>query len=637
MTSIHPLKHLINIVAKPSNDNADRYFSRFGPTPINPFIESNQYGGMLRVSPFPHFVLKPHSDVSPSLSEKVLFCEVPEYEFPDPYNYADMMAELRSNPTGGAIVFGRESEREELIRQYRRGLFPPTFSKMKTHALSMLVSRDGLSEVDFSDDEKWKVEEALMKTAVYGPDILPYYYNALEYYLNPDSTTSRVFDLDVNPDSSNFNRVIRESLFANERSLNLRTNFGQWTYAMRSTKLDNLWHFEKFIRQVNKPNGGGSKNSDFKYVRFSPLDKLKNENETYTVNDFPGPGIMVRGLHGNLFPEGHIQSRFAPNQGFINSSAEAVVELYNHYLVNNVNQLKNTTFVHSRGLVLVDNPAMMKIKGEEYSLIAFNDHFVNPTQRPAYLIPRKYVLEFLSDPLRNVGENHIFNPATFEARFKEEAIKINSLETLSGMCFGIPKESMLNFMVDQYCQAGDFVENNPEFLLSMHEDVLNAQFFAFSQLDLLNEGNRLYNLGYQYDQQHGYFTQDKFRMLREIVKWKTALEIPNERPVLFPYPLLSHSIDPIMVENCGFVDGNLVYFKDKSDGDFQFFDGRPPDQKSDNFRSSDVGKWRNMLGSDGLRKWERFLGDAANEQANLAVVSNQNGAIGKEILQLLGR
>ena len=440
--------------------------------------------------------------------------------------------------------------------------------------------------LDFKDitlpkDERWKLDRAIMKSAVYSnipPGTWSRFINRLP--VDYKRLISRI-DEDYIP----LERRVAEITLINERSFNGADNFSQFTCAMRGTKLDPSWMFERFIREVNEGEC---------YKRYSPSEK----------GQYPGSGIVVKGIKSKVFPNDYIENRFEVEDRTIDSF-KMVSRNYRDLLCTSESCLMSTFFGLFRGFAIIRNPRYMLINGIPYALIVFNDHHQNKTQRAAYLIPDKYALKFFSDPLYRTGPEHMFYPEAFEKRFAGEIISLNTSKALGGFDLQLPHRS-----------------SRQRFRTILHNQIRDCALFGFAQYDLLREAFRLNKLGFYFNNGDYNWSLDKYRLLRELIKWNQSIEREktdeeDKRPVLFPYPLLEHGIKPDLVRECGIIGSDLVWYKTKEKGDYWFlYDGDPTMEGELNERGYEQG-WKDLLGHEGTSRWDEYHTTASEMGANL--------------------
>lgn len=476
-------------------------------------------------------------------------------------------------------------------------------------------------------EDRWRVDRAVTKAALRASvsDLeFFHFYLAVQRALYLGEVWSRLYFM-ANTDTLKAAYLLEDVFKVHERIFNTSENFSRWTYAMRGTSSDPYWNFERFIRHVNGPSASAGKDLSYKIYRPKSPDF-----PNFTVNDFPGPGIVVNGINSPLFPKGHLAKRFLGSQTDIPNNTSPTLSsdwAYRNLLVSSEGDLGYIRLGLFRGPVVIYNPRKMIINGQPHGLVAaYNDHFQNRFQRSAYLIRGSIIERFFDNPLKDFGENHILNPSPKKIKeLGKHIIKIESVRTLAGLDKGARKYSET--------EVGS---------VDLHLQIKNCALYGFAMLDLLLEGFRLHNLGFFYDRAKDDWYLDEYRALRELVRWhnvtseKAALDDSKEvldGPVLFPFTLLQHRISPEMLEQCGFVTSNGVIYRDKPTGDSMLFPDGPPEIASEEIESRSNTKWKDALGKEGVDAWYKFHSRAEETGANLLMVDPIYKGIGQEYIK----
>lgn len=444
-----------------------------------------------------------------------------------------------------------------------------------------------IEDIDTSlpEEDKWRLDRAIIKSAIYSDysEVTPEVWS---HFLAAVGVDRRRL---IDKFHHSVNKTITQTLFVNERSFNTADNFSPWTYAMRGTPLNHMWDFERFIREVND---GGDYNK-----RYSPSER----------GLYPGSGITVRGIKSKVFPDNYLKKRFIVDSTLLANTYQQVQGDYRELLVKNELYLRSTSFGSFKYFFIIRNPRKMVIDGKSYALIVFhNDNSQNKTQRVAYLIPDKYAIDFFSNPLKNAGTEHMFYPEATEKRLGREIINLNSSYALSGFDNVLPGDRVLKKSLSDRKK--------------LHDEIITCALFGFSMLDLLEEAYRFNRVGY-YTNQDGNWYLDKYRLMRELIKWNitddrtvsigtndtTIIEGEDKRPILFPLPVLEHTIDPSLIRECGVIDGGLFWHRTEKDGgNYWFFRDGVPELDEELNGIGNEHKWKDLLGSGGATKWDEY-------------------------------
>lgn len=443
----------------------------------------------------------------------------------------------------------------------------------------------------------WQFERALLNTALY-TSIDDDTYGNMMRRIAKDAPFTRLRKL-TNEDNDeayllangNSEKYYSSIQHAMRKGLNMFGGFSRHTYSFRRTDSDPFWQFRRFLR-FNKGE---------RYDVYSPTSKGG------TIGDFPGPGVVFEKMDRPLFPKGRIESRFEPHSRL--SFAE---QKYRSLLIRSVVDIPNTKWGYFRGMQLISNPERAKINGEPYDLLILNDHLVNPTQRALYLVPNHMSERFFQDPLKDFGNNHLFNPKNLE-RY-ECVIDVISLAALGGYDKELPESIQRDLGIFQEIDEPRNMRNKCH---NLHREIEDALLFYYAQYDLLNEASNLYNLGYFFDSHENTWMLDKHRLLREAVRWNTS---NNNDPILFPYPVEVYEVRSKLVKEVGFLSNNLGLYRDNPSGDYFFFlDGKPDVGRE----GTPVKNWKQLLGKEGVDAWDRFHTSAVDSGAFMAFTDSK--------------
>ena len=473
-----------------------------------------------------------------------------------------------------------------------------------------------------------ELEKAVTKSLVYS-GIAPleffHFYLYAQKYAFPKEAWSRLsgdWERALAPkDPSLASKILEECLLVHEKGFTKSKAFPDGTYLFRRS-IDDLWSFERFIRQVNGPQSAGNVKfkKPFGYKKYSTSEpNIKKSG--FTTNDFPGPGIILHGLHSLLFPKDHLSSRFLYALPLDASGYEETLAKYRAEIVLGEDKVKDTTFASFRGLILVSNP-WMKVRGKQYGLLILNDHFENTALKTALLVQIDLINDFLSNPLAKFGKEHIFHPSKFgfNERLNGKYINLVTIASSAGLCEELPEYNHI---------ALDSSEK-----LSTHDEIKKAALFGFAQLDILREAYRLYSLGYYFDAKKKKFYLDEYRLLKELIRWNKSGIEDTKLPVAFPFSFLDHGIRPNQVRNVGFVGANLVVYKNNPKGDSLLFE-TVPEISSEGFDSNINEDLCNLLGVEENNYWLDFRGNAEYYGVNPLIVAPAYKEIGKGILSQL--
>lgn len=453
--------------------------------------------------------------------------------------------------------------------------------------------------------------------------------------------------------------TILEGILNTQRMLLTRSgSFNQGTYSFKRT-IDDLWFFERFLQTVNGPKATGTQStsydSPFFYKKFSPSISRYAE-KGITINDFPGPGLVVYGFHSPMFPKNYLSKRFPldfdtreptsnpskydykafinwfweklpkrkkHNQGFQKSLDQGSITdridaEYRNYLVHGNKYLSETIFAFFRGGYLISNPRMI-INGHSYGLFINNDHFPHNHLKTASLIRSEYIDKFINNPYEAIDKANIFHPNKISELI--DSINLVSLAAQAG------------FVEEVHLKNKTLNEK-----LSLHNEVKNAVLLGLSQLDLIREGFRLFSLGYYYGREKNNFYLDEFVLLKELLRInKHASTKIDEKtislPVAFPFTFLDQSVDTQQVLQSGFVGANMVVYTESPTGDCLLFGG---DKLSsiepasiNNLSPEDI---RRLLGKEERDYWSRFREGCEHSGANPVIVDPIYRDIGARII-----
>ena len=417
-------------------------------------------------------------------------------------------------------------------------------------------------------------------------------------------------------------KVLGEALKIQQRALSYSGAFTQWTHSFRKT-VGTSWLFERFLRQVNGPEAVGKEcKLPYFYAKYSPsMPKYKDRG--LTIHDFPGPGLVIYGIHSPPFPPNYLDKRYT-DIFMVGGTAEEVDAKYRQAAVNGEMSLNRTKFAFFRGLVLIYNEEKMRVNGKPYGLLIFNDHFPNDHLETSYLVHGEFIQKFLKDPYLAVGRGNIFHPELLERRpeLKGKLIKLLSVAATAGLCEEVP---------------GYDTEIGVENRLRLHEEVRDASVFGFTQLDLIREAYRLYLLGYHYNQQRDKFYLDEFVMLKELLRINKLAsqregDIPD-LPVAFPFSFFDHSVEDAMVGEVGFVGANMVFYKNRPKGDCMLFPGTINSIRSEELESITGERIRELIGGElEYGMWADFREGCEYFPANPLIVDPVYKRIGSNII-----
>ena len=531
-----------------------------------------------------------------------------EYK-PDDYRIGSMNAlQADINQLGRLIIYNNINlaRLRDAKLSTKEGLKKALITKEELDkALTVSINHSGLSDIEFY-----------------------YLYLYIHRYRFPDEAWSRISGwkgiAENEPELAEM--ILEGSIKVQQRSLTTSGSFPQWTHSFRST-LGNTWLFERFLKQVNGLEATGKKWRDLPYAyrKFSPSMPEYNKRGI-TIHDFPGPGVVIYGLHSPLFPKNYIETRF---YGILHAggAAEMIDADYRDLIVKGENHLNKTIFAFFRGLVLIYNPEIMKVNNKPCGLLVFNDHFPHDHIKTSYLVSGRVIEKFLKDPFLAVGEDNIFHPNLFEHRseLKNGFIKLVSIAATAGMCEEYP-----NYDKEKYSVNGRRY---------LHEKIKNASIFGFTQLDLLREAYRLHLLGYYYNKQRNSFYMDEFVMLRELLRINKQAsqkidEITPGLPVAFPFTFFEHSIDEQMVRDTGFVGANMVIYKNNSKGDCMLFPSTIGSIEPDDIDNLSIEKITELIGgNEEYDKWADFREACEYHPANPLIVDPIYKRIGSNIIR----
>ncbi len=487
-----------------------------------------------------------------------------------------------------------------------------------------------------------------------------YFYNIFaQKYRFPDNLWSKISGSGglAENDSEQAEFILGEILNAQRMLLTRSRSFNERTHSFKRT-IDDLWFFERFLKTVNGPDATGisSEAIEFFYEKFSP-SMPEYVNKGITINNFPGSGLVIHGIHSPMFPKDYLSNRFfldkpKPNEitisgsskydykTFINwvwrklsrrkkddldlqgpknqkSIADKIDAEYREYLVNGEKHLSKTILASFRGGDLIYNPRMI-INGHSYGLFVNNDHFPHGHIKTATLIRRKYVEQFINNPFQAINQANIFHPNKVSELV--DSINLVSLAAQAGFCEEVSLEDK---------PLGK--------RLSLHNEVKNAVLFGLSQLDLLREGFRLFSLGYYYNKEKNNFYLDEFVLLKELLRInKHASTKINEKtenlPVAFPFTFLDQSIDHQQVLQSGFVGANMVVYKTNPKGNCMLFADNISSIEPANINNLSERDIKNLLGKEERDYWSGFREGCEYSGANPVIVDPVYKDIGVRII-----
>ena len=462
----------------------------------------------------------------------------------------------------------------------------------------LVVNND--SSLQTSTTTDWRIRRAMMIGIVYGKvdD------SEMSTFQNKFMHLTRHDDLPVSRKKGfEYNVTFEEVLHIWDKSYDAFTGYSHLAYATRRTSDSGLSMFEKFLIERN---GGKRKN----YKDYSVPN-------TFTINDFPGPGFVISGIRGNPFSKNFLSRSFKKFLDIQDSPYVRVQKSYMNMIVESENSLRDTTFGLFRGIVVIRNPKIV-VGGERYALIVFNDHFHNEkSQEMAYLIPDKYAREFLENPHGRMNKSSSFYPENYGYRHKNNVINLNWQSVIAGMDKALPvggvfypkttfydksskpvTRDLLEFerifkgketsealpqneeghihrthMFGGYWHA-NFNYKNLKPFKHAHDEITKASLFAFAQFDLLKEAFRIYCYGYDYDlSKRDLDEKDKFRLLKQAIEWRDSSRVrEDEKPLLVPVKRLRNAnIDSDLLKRVGFLNTrNMVCYRPLESGNMIF-------------------------------------------------------------------
>ncbi len=524
---------------------------------------------------------------------------------------------------------GSENELQGDINELIRSI---AFAKIK---VSGILDQSGIS--------KEQLDKALTVSTVFSgvSDIeFFYYYLYVQKYKFPENAWSKISGQSglAHGDERLAEKILEEILHLQKKAYNTSTAFNQWTQSFRS--YGSSWFFEKFLKQIN----GATATRDidpgksFFYRKFSPSSP-QYANSKITINDFPGPGLVIYGLHSKIFANNYINHRFS--YGVATSTQEKVESEQWRFITEGEKDLQKTIFGFFRGLVIVYNKEKMCIKGRPYGLVIFNDHFPHNNFKTAYLIRHELLDKFISNPYLALNRENILNPDLLDIRndTKDKVINVVSLASQAGFC-----EEALSLLS----------KAEPPQKLSLHNDITRTLMFGTAQLDLIREAFRQYSLGYYYDNKQNNFYENRFLLLKELLRINRCLfersvdDKPIEYPVVFPFTALDHSIDPDLVLKTGFVSSSMTAFteghpkgtttffnedKHRRDPDFEGHINFLTELELDEIDSLPDETIIKNLGSDDFELWKNLLEGWRFTGANPMIVDHSHKKVGVDILK----
>lgn len=422
-------------------------------------------------------------------------------------------------------------------------------------------------------------------------------------------------------------RILDETLKVQQRGYSYSGAFNQWTYSFKSS-LGQDWLFERFIKTVNDPNTTGKASPPkipLLYKKYSPsMPEFRNRG--ITINDFPGPGMVIYGVHSPVFHSVYLSHRFGIKNA-LSDIREVVDANYRNKLIAGAGKMSKTTFGFFRGLVLVSNHELMRVDNNPYTLVIFNDHFPSESHhKTAYLIDTRLTTDFFHNPYENIGRANILNPEYLDKRgdLKGKIIKLFSIAGTAGFCEEAPS----------YDKSAWDVKHRKY----IHDQIEQAAVAGFTQLDLIREAYRLYLLGYYYNRTKNNFYRDDYVLLKELLRInKKMTQCEGETPpmpVAFPFTFMDHSVDEDMVRNVGFVGANMIVYKNSYNGNGMLFPSslRNIDpNKIDNLSTNEI---KELIGGvEEQRLWGDFRESCEYHAANPLVVDPVYKSIGRNIIR----
>ena len=510
-----------------------------------------------------------------------------------------------------------------------------------------LIAKCGLLDsLQFDTElEDWRLQRACMIALVYanvGEDTFKQFQKKLENFTMHDGLPV------PRSDTMNYKLAFEEVLHLWDKSYDLFTGFNYFALATKRDGISEYSMFEKFIRQINK-----AKN----YITYSPLDY------GLAINSFPGPGIVIKGIHSNAFPDDYLNNSFSSSQND-KSPFEKIQSSYRNLIAESEKDLKETVFGFFRGAIIVRNPKIL-IDNKRYALVVLNDHFHNDSKEMALLVPDELASLFLLKPYERLKE---FNEHYSEHTQYWDIINITQSSVLGGMDKALPPDStfyegskfypplgrlkklfyreskpverdLLEFErvhatkaaidINQHAHRafifGNYWNENYDSrnlipFKKAHDEITSSTNFAYTQLDLIKEAFRLYSYGYSFNKKSNEWTHKPYRLLAQSIRWHNSERAKEaEKPVLMPVPRLSFSqIDLDLVKEVGFIDTkNMIGYKDNTKGNFML----------------PVVIDKNALDKESRKNWRKFLYACYKNNANL--IFTQGAHIRKQLTEHL--
>ncbi len=446
---------------------------------------------------------------------------------------------------------------------------------------------------------------------------------------------------------------------------NLSTNYSHFHIASQRMGKNSPSMLENYITHVT---GKGY------YKSYSPATVINQETKVYgTADDFPGPGFIIQGIgvRASVFPKGYVEGLF--KSGKPSSPKQEVEVYYRNLLMEGERELKDTVFTLFRGIIIIQskNKNRMLIDSKKHALVVYNDHFQNPDQKIAFLIPDSLANVFTNDPLKYLNERTNFHPKQI-GRYGPEIFDLFKTSVLSGFdkCFPFGAASPLFYKGSAFYDMWGVKhkrdlfyperfyghqethdkfhsynhrthmfanipgptseEKHPRYWSNgfdprnlipykqAHDEVRNTVFYALSQLRLFCEGATLYNYGHEYNPKHKIWTHDKFRLLKSALNFHESERFKERRPILTGLEADGYShFSEVKIKKGGFVDTEHMVWIKELDPNYKAtpgkkpleFDGRmlPGHLPSEEYDLRDEKTWKFFTGTSETKDWLDYL------------------------------
>ncbi len=487
-----------------------------------------------------------------------------------------------------------------------------------------------------SDFPSWQLRRAGMLGIAYGRVEAPLMKTFQTKFMN----MTKHDDVPVSPfDTFNYHKAFEESMKVFDESYDKFSGaHTHLSYPARRIKADGHSMLERFTSFVND----------------GAHYKLVAAPDGFGIDDFPGPGIVIYGLKGKAFSEDFLYEDFYVTNSHQDSPFTRVQKHYRRRLVESEKDLSDTTFGLFKGLIIIRNPKMTVDK-KRYALVILNNHFHNPTQQIAFLVPDGHAKFFLKDPTKSMNRKNIFYPERLGSIYEGLMLDITCPSILGGMDKALPVagvyyenskfydyegevcfRDLLEFeriygtsetyeplpggylghlhrthMFGGYWNRMD-TRNLIPFKVA-HDEITNAALTGYALFDLLQEAFRLHCYGYGFNNNQGLWQRDEYRLLRDAIGMKDSQRI-TEKPLLVPVERLRcASINPTFLNSVGFVDTKDMILH-RPEGNSQL------PQKSPNFGSGQKEHWELFGGTEETKNWHDFIETAYYGKTDLIFV-----------------